>query len=168
MKILYCSWYENSREDLERALNKAADEVIVIEHRVKEYLGLNENIRQEIISIVVKGIDIVISFDFIPILSEICNWYNIQYVSWIYDWPNYTLFCKEVYNKCNRIFLFERNGIELLSRYNIGNIQYSSLAVDTDRLDRQLGKDIINTKYDYDVSFVGNMNTNLNNILMSD
>ena len=168
MKILYCSWYENSREDLERALNKAADEVIVIEHKVKEYLGLNENIRQEIISIVVKGIDIVISFDFIPILSEICNWYNIQYVSWIYDWPNYTLFCKEVYNKCNRIFLFERNGIELLSRYNIGNIQYSSLAVDTDRLDRQLGKDIINTKYDYDVSFVGNMNTNLNNILMSD
>lgn len=96
MKILYCSWYENSREDLERALNKAADEVIVIEHKVKEYLGLNENIRQEIISIVVKGIDIVISFDFIPILSEICNWYNIQYVSWIYDWPNYTLFCKEV------------------------------------------------------------------------
>ena len=62
MKILYCSWYENSREDLERALNKAADEVIVIEHKVKEYLGLNENIRQEIISIVVKGIDIVISF----------------------------------------------------------------------------------------------------------
>ena len=49
MKILYCSWYENSREDLERALNKAADEVIVIEHKVKEYLGLNENIRQEII-----------------------------------------------------------------------------------------------------------------------
>lgn len=40
--------------------------------------------------------------------------------------------------------------------------------MDTDRLDRQLGKDIINTKYDYDVSFVGNMNTNLNNILMSD
>ena len=45
MKILYCSWYENSREDLERALNKAADEVIVIEHKVKVYLGLNENIR---------------------------------------------------------------------------------------------------------------------------
>ena len=52
MKVLYCSWYENSREDLECALNKAADEVIVIEHKVKEYLGLNENIRQEIISIV--------------------------------------------------------------------------------------------------------------------
>lgn len=40
--------------------------------------------------------------------------------------------------------------------------------MDTDRLDKQLGKDVINTKYDYDVSFVGNMNTNLNNILMSD
>ena len=54
MKILYCSWYENSREDLERALNKAADEVIVIEHRVKEYLGLNENIRQEIIKLAIS------------------------------------------------------------------------------------------------------------------
>ena len=60
MKILYCSWYENSREDLERALNKAADEVIVIEHKVKEYLGLNENIRQEIISIVLVQYSICI------------------------------------------------------------------------------------------------------------
>lgn len=32
----------------------------------------------------------------------------------------------------------------------------------------QLGTDISNTEYEYDVSFVGNMNSNLNNILMLD
>ena len=50
----------------------------------------------------------IISFDFFPALSQICESYNIKYVSWVYDWPNYTLFHKEAYNKCNRIFLFER------------------------------------------------------------
>lgn len=75
---------------------------------------------------------------------------------------------KEAYNKCNRIFLFERDGVKLLSQYNINNVYYSSLAVDIDRLDLQLGTDISNTEYEYDVSFVGNMNSNLNNILMLD
>ena len=89
-------------------------------------------------------------------------------MSWVYDWPNYTLFHKEAYNKCNRIFLFERDGVKLLSQYNINNVYYSSLAVDIDRLDLQLGTDISNTEYEYDVSFVGNMNSNLNNILMLD
>ena len=42
MKVLYCSWYENSQEDLENALNKITDEVIVIEHKVREYLGIDE------------------------------------------------------------------------------------------------------------------------------
>ena len=114
MKVLYCSWYENSQEDLENALNKITDEVIVIEHKVREYLGIDESVRQEIISIVENGIDMIISFDFFPALY------------------------------------------------------YSSLAVDIDRLDLQLGTDISNTEYEYDVSFVGNMNSNLNNILMLD
>lgn len=64
MKVLYCSWYENSQEDLENALNKITDEVIVIEHKVREYLGIDESVRQEIISIVENGIDMIISFDF--------------------------------------------------------------------------------------------------------
>ena len=145
MKVLYCSWYENSQEDLENALNKITDEVIVIEHKVREYLGIDESVRQEIISIVENGIDMIISFDFFPALSH-----------------------KEAYNKCNRIFLFERDGVKLLSQYNINNVYYSSLAVDIDRLDLQLGTDISNTEYEYDVSFVGNMNSNLNNILMLD
>ena len=90
MKVLYCSWYENSQEDLENALNKITDEVIVIEHKVREYLGIDESVRQEIISIVENGIDMIISFDFFPALSQICESYNIKYVSWVYDWPNYT------------------------------------------------------------------------------
>lgn len=82
MKVLYCSWYENSQEDLENALNKITDEVIVIEHKVREYLGIDESVRQEIISIVENGIDMIISFDFFPALSQICESYNIKYVSW--------------------------------------------------------------------------------------
>ena len=167
MKVLYCSWYENSKKDMVKALDILADEVFVIEHSVKEYIGDNKEVVYEVIDILSNGIDVVISFDFLPMLSDTCSNYGITYISWIYDWPNYTLYSKAIYNKCNEIYLFERDGIKLLSKYGIGNMQYASLAVDTDRLDRQLGKDIDNTSYEYDISFVGNMNPDLKSVLMN-
>ena len=113
-----------------KALDILADEVFVIENSVKEYIGDNKEVEYEVIDILSNGIDVVISFDFLPMLLDICSNYGITYISWIYDWPNYTLYSKAIYNKCNKMYLFERDGIKLLSKYEMGNIQYASLAVE--------------------------------------
>ena len=49
MKVLYCSWYENSKKDMVKALDTLADEVFVIEHSVKEYIGDNKEVEYEVI-----------------------------------------------------------------------------------------------------------------------
>ena len=93
MKVLYCSWYENSKKDMVKALDILADEVFVIEHSVKEYIGDNKEVEYEVIDILSNGIDVVISFDFLPMLSDICSNYGVTYISWIYDCETLILLC---------------------------------------------------------------------------
>lgn len=91
-----------------KALDILADEVFVIEHSVKEYIGDNKEVEYEVIDILSNGIDVVISFDFLPMLSDICSNYGVTYISWIYDWPNYTLFPRQyIINVIKYIYLRE-------------------------------------------------------------
>jgi spore maturation protein CgeB len=166
MKILYCSWNENSFRDTLNYLKKTADEVIVMQKDVKEYL--DGRAAGELADTMSNNIDIVFSYDFLPMVSDMCSRMKKIYVSWIYDWPNYTLFQREVYNECNRIYLFERDGIDILNGYRVDNLYYMPLAVDTERLDRLLGTDIAGTVYQYDVSFVGNMYLKKNEAMLTD
>lgn len=154
MKILYCSWNENSFHDTVCNLQKIVDEVIVVRREVKEYLdgrAVTEILEK------IKDMDAVFSYDFFPLVSRLCRETGIKYISWIYDWPNYTVFNSEIYNDCNDVWLFERDGIRTLKQYRVSNLKYMPLAVDTGRLDGQLGSDIRNTQFLYDVSFVGNL-----------
>lgn len=155
MKVLYCGWYENSVDDTINNLGKIAEEVILIQRNVKEYLG--GSAISEVADKLADDVDVVFSYDFLPLVSKVCREKGKKYISWIYDWPNYTVFDPEVYNDCNEIYLFEKDGINRLEKYRVKNLHYMPLAVDVERLDGQLGRDIENTEFIYDVSFVGNL-----------
>lgn len=158
MKIVYCCWNENSAQDALNNLKKYADEVISITRNVKEYL--DGSVIKELAELLTKDVDAVFSHDFFPIVSDMCKVKEIPYISVVYDWPNYTLFNPSVYNSCNKIYLFDCEGIRMLERYRVNNLHYMPLSVDTERLDKLLGTDIEGTGYRYDVSFVGNMYLN--------
>lgn len=166
MKILYCSWNENSFRDTLNHLKEIADEVFVMQRDVKEYL--DGRAAMEAAEKMAKDIDIVFSYDFLPMISGMCHQMKKTYISWIYDWPNYTLFQREVYYDCNRIYLFERDGIQTLDAYKVQNLFYMPLAVDRERLDKLLGTDIRGTRYQYDVSFVGNLYLKKNEAMFAD
>ena len=165
MKILYCCWNENSAQDVVCNLQKNADEVLVMRREVKEYLdgrAVTEILEK------LEGVDAVFSFDFFPLVSRLCKETGKKYIAWIYDWPNYTVFDPQVYNDCNEVWLFEKDGIRQLEQYRVSNLKYMPLAVDTGRLDRQLGSDIRNTQFLYDVSFVGNLYLKKEQAMMSE
>lgn len=166
MKILYCSWNENSFRDTLNYLKRTADEVLVMQRDVKEYL--DGRAVMEAAGKMTEDIDVVFSYDFLPMISEMCRQKKITYISWIYDWPNYTLFHPEAYHDCNRIYLFEKDGIQTLEAYRVQNLFYMPLAVDTKRLDKLLGTEISKTQYQYDVSFVGNLYLEKNEAMFSD
>ena len=41
--------------------------------------------------------DFVFSFNFLPVVSKVCNKEGVKYVSWIYDNPHYTVYAKTAF-----------------------------------------------------------------------
>lgn len=106
--------------------------------------------------------DAVVSFLFLPQISDIAEAFSIPYISWVYDSPSYTLLSNAVYNSCNYIFVFDRNQQLHLQEKNIANVYHLPLAVDTARLIRQLGDSPWLHDSSFTASFVGTLYTDEN------
>lgn len=155
MNILYFTWYENSKDDMEYALSALGCNYKIIAYEIKNYdtdPALEAYVQAEINS---GKYNIILSFNYIPILSAIAMNAGIKYISWVYDCPHYTLYSKSITNSCNYIFIFDRNLMNTISSLGAQHVYHMPLAVNTKRLDSQL-KDI-SEHYDYDISFVGSL-----------
>ncbi len=98
--------------------------------------------------------DLVLTTNFWPVVSKVCNKHGISYVSWIFDSPPNlpTPECMEY--SCNRIFFFSRADYEEYRSLGLENVFYLPLAVNVDRLDA------IKTDYcrfESEISFVGKL-----------
>ena len=49
----------------------------------------------------------LISYLFVPEISNLCQKYTIPYVGWVYDSPLISLFHPAVKNPCNYLFIFD-------------------------------------------------------------
>lgn len=108
-----------------------------------------------------KGIGAVISYDYFPIISMVCEMNKIPYLSWIYDCPQYTLLSKTLTNSCNYIFCFDRIYTEHLKTLGAGNCYHYPLAAVkcfSDYIKKEEKEQICrHEKYGCDVSFIGNL-----------
>ena len=99
----------------------------------------------------------VISYLFIPAISDCCFKLNIPYISITYDSPLVSLFTNSIYHNTNYTFIFDRMECERLQRLNIPHIYHLPLAVNLERV----GALDITTQderlYSHDISFVGNL-----------
>lgn len=153
MKILYGTWGEITRNDGVEAWQNLGHPVKVA-MLPPEYQNVKhpewEAWRREI----KEGYDAVFTFNFFPVLSDLCMEMQIPYLSWVYDSPHYTLFAKSVSNSCNRIFLFDREMYRQLKKQGIDTVYHEPLAVNTGRLHRQLEQSPGGCT---GISFVGNL-----------
>ena len=108
--------------------------------------------------------DLVLTTNFWPVVSKVCNRHNIRYVSWFFDSPPNlpTTECMEY--SCNRIFFFARADYEEYKELGLENVFYLPLAVNKERLDA------IQTDYcrfEGEISFVGRLYESMLPALMS-
>lgn len=159
MKVVYCAWGENVYEDTIVCLQQITDNLVIIHEKLSGYLeGV---IASRLISEITSDVDIVFSWDFMPIISDVCSIKNIKYVSYVYDWPNLTLYKKEVFNSCNRIYLFDKDGVNKLCDMGVKEVFHLPLGVLTGKFSNLMQ---IN-QYKHEVSFVGNLYPKLEEIL---
>ncbi|MCR4650451.1 MAG: DUF3880 domain-containing protein [Lachnospiraceae bacterium] len=156
-RILYYTWNENSCEDCVTSLRALGAKVRLFEHRLSSYVtdgDFSEALKKEL----QKGYDLIFTFNFFPIISDMAEEMGLPYVFWVYDSPHHTLESESLKNSCNKGFLFDR---ALLDRYNsegISNLFHMPLPCNTDRLNKvtsRIPSDIIHS----DISFIGSLYT---------
>lgn len=98
--------------------------------------------------------DAVLSVNFSPLISNICEEFEIPYISWVYDSPLHIRDLEPMKNSCNKIYLFDREQAEEYDRQGM-NVNYLPLAVDTDAFKKAIQKG--NRMHDMDISMVGKL-----------
>ncbi len=170
MNILYYYWDEFNGIDIRDVMVSLGYHVDIFKTQNSGFNVTDEMDR--IISTAVEKKDehgkryynLIFSFDYFPNLSEVCQEYDIRYVSWVFDCPHYTLHSPSVNNEVNRIYVFDRILYEEMLQKGVDTIRYSPLGVNDIRLkemcrafDEETGGNIV---YEHDVCFLGNLYDN--------
>lgn len=176
MKILFIEWASFGNADIKDAFTKEGHQIICFPFS-------NKDARRdaEIESALTKKLretvpDAVFSFNYFPLVSNVCKRENLPYISWIYDSPYVMLYSYTTINPCNTIYVFDRSLCREFNEAGIKTVHYLPMAANTDRLDnmRPFPANFTSTAapviqsahtlplaqdcpYLYDVSFVGSL-----------
>lgn len=159
MKVLLYSWNANNEQVLAKNLIKLGFEVVWFQKECKHYTRDMELALEMMPRIHSEGIEAVVSFNYFPIISMICDTCRIPYYAWVYDCPHFTLYAKSVMQSCNHIGIFDRDMVKQLEAYGVSLAQHVPLAVDTEYFGHkiaQAGRKELG-KYQCDISFVGSL-----------
>lgn len=154
MKILFYKWNAIIENDMQEAMEENQIEVKTFDLPIKDYLNDDSFFRAFEKKLKEKAIDYVFSFNYFPVISDVCQKHSIPYISYVFDSPHLTLFCNNILNKCNFIFVFDSKLCGMLKEHLVENVYYMPLCVNTKRLDKTVKKD---EKYMSDISFVGSL-----------
>lgn len=164
MKLLLYSWDANNEPILAENLIKMGFEVVWFRKECKHYTRDMELAMEMIQCIHRESIEGIISFNYFPIISMICNTCQIPYYAWVYDCPHFTLYARQTALPWNHIGIFDREMVRQLQEYSINTVYHIPLAADTDFFESMIGKTTEEReKYRCDISFVGSLYTDEHN-----
>lgn len=104
-----------------------------------------------------KKYDFVLTYDFLPVISDICNQMKIRYVSWTFDSPLYALYTPAARNPCNYIFVFDKGQYKRLEKLGIPHLFHLPMAVNKNRISGINITQEDEISFQSDISFVGNL-----------
>lgn len=166
MKLVLYSWNANNEQILADNLEKSGFEVVWFCKECRHYTRDMELAMELIPFIHAQGAEAVISFNYFPILSMICNTCQIPYYAWIYDCPHFTLYAKQIVLPCNHIGIFDQAMVrQLQEEYGIGTVYHVPLAADGAYFDSVIehASEEEKARFQCDISFVGSLYTDEHN-----
>lgn len=163
-KVLFLDWDSYGKEDLVDALSNLGYEVIRIKPVMGDYLHDPEFAKEFREAIYKYQPDYVFSSNFYPVVSGVLRRKNIHYISWVYDSPLITLFSSAANNSCNYIYIFDYELFKLLCDRGVKRVFYMPMAVHTRRVEKYSITPEEQKKYKCDISFVGSLYDNKNNL----
>jgi spore maturation protein CgeB len=129
MKILFYQWHSFMNKGMERALKQLGMEYDVFFYQQTDWEEDDQFAKK--LQAAVAGHDLVLSVNFSPIVSGVCEKAGIRYLSWIYDSPVHIRNMETMKNSCNDIYVFDRGMAEEYRKMGIA-AKHMPLAVDTE------------------------------------
>lgn len=159
MKILFPHWNNYGWEDICEVLNERGHQVYGFDRELKnfredaEFRGSLKSFISE------KGIDVIFTSNYFPVIAEVCHEMELPYISWCYDSPLILTYSKTVlYPECF-LFLFDSQMVLELQKLGAPNAYYLPMAVNVKRLDALKASEKLLQLIESDVSFVGSLYT---------
>lgn len=155
MKILFFEWHSFMNKGIERALTELGMEYDIFFYQFTDWE--RDDIFLEKFQKLLRQnkYKTVLSVNFAPLISQICENEGIRYVSWVYDSPLHIRDMKSIKNSCNEIYFFDRGQAE---EYRVmgADARHLPLAVDTEVFEA-----VITSKskvvYGTDISLIGKL-----------
>ena len=170
MKILFIEWNSFGNEDIKKAFAAEGHNVVCYPFANRD--GRRDaELEKELSAFLRREVpDVVFSFNYFPVISNVCKKNDIRYISWIYDSPYVMLYSYTVINPCNMIYVFDKELYMEFHNAGIKTVHYMPMAANTERLDMLTSNSTAQpTSADskqsflYDISFVGSLYTEEHN-----
>lgn len=101
--------------------------------------------------------DCLISYLFVPEISDLCQKQGLIYIGWVYDSPLISLFHPAARNPCNYLFIFDRAEYEHMKPYGIPHLYYLPLGVNISRTGALNISTEDEDNFSCDISFIGSL-----------
>ena len=154
MRILFCEFGGLGEGAVVSALERLGHTVIEFMSHTDNYDYDEEYLDAVVQKLQTCNCDIVLSFNFLPIVSKVSKIFQKLYFSWIYDCPEMHLYSEAIFNENNRIFVFDHVQYERLLKVKPTHVYYLPLAGEP------AGNSLTEAeyeKYHSDVCFMGSM-----------
>ena len=131
VKILFFQWHSFMNRGMERALKELDIEYQVFFYQLTDWEKDDIFLGQFEQELKKERYDGVLSVNFVPLISVLCEEIGIPYTAWVYDSPLHIRDLSVLGNSCNRIFFFDRGQAEAHRKDGV-NAMHMPLAVDTE------------------------------------
>ena len=165
MKILFIEWASFGNEDMKAAFTAEGHTLVCFPFPNRESRQ-DKATEQSLTAAIRKEIpDLVFSFNYFPLISNVCKKEDIKYISWIYDSPYVMLYSYTAINPCNIIYVFDKELCLEFQRAGINTVHYLPMAANAERLDLIAPSGYASGSFPflYDISFVGSLYTEKHN-----
>ena len=158
MRALVHRWGAYTEEDVIHYLNKMNIQTIVIIHPLSDK-NHDELFEKKLKETIRSGdFDFVFSVNYFPVIAKASHECNLKYVSWSYDAPLNVINIEETLGlSSNIVYMFDKVQVEGYREKGFDNVYHLPLAVPIERYDAVRLTTSDTRKYSSDISFVGNL-----------
>ncbi len=157
IKLLAFEWKSFSQTDLELALEKSGVEIGRFMYQfdvIQEDAYFDRNFEK----VLRKGAyDGVISWNFWPLVAEVCHRVGVPYIAWVYDCPIAYDIRQWAMYPTSHVFIFDKNEYEKYRQMGLPHVYHHQLAVNISRLESLIPTDADEARLGNEVSFLGSM-----------